>query len=665
MTWKPARLGAESWHLWVRVFTALVVPFAALKAAVVLYYATGGRSFEPTWKLASKSLMYFGSDILGAALLALVVLAVVALPLALGRPRIAHLLAGVLAGLLAGFEGASVISQVYMGGPLTLQALQAVAISEDSAGVSQAAMVSSMMDMLNPVSVAALLLPPVLALWAFHVPGPGLARWQGGRRWVLWGLLGAEAILTVVFVPLMVAGEIGIRIYSDGLEDSPSIIFLRSLALPVTEAFGDKVPLTDPFVLDVKAAHEVRPAGDLPPLAGAKPARTNVVFVMLESVGEVYQEDPLPFMPFLKALGSEGGHGTGAAWFKRHYSTFSLTTAAWFSMLCSELPYPSFKPVTRLNPSIPCRCLSETLADEGYRTILASSHPATWDQRTGFLKYRAFETSFDSLGNPRRPKAFTNKWGIDDAATVDEALSLLAKDDGRPFFLFLMLISGHHPFIASREQALHPAEDRLTEYKRALAHGDKQLARFYEGLKALGVDDTTLIVVVSDHGEAHGPQAGRNVLEPVVRVPLVMRGPQLEGLVVDSDLVTSHTDIPPTILGLLGIPVPCTMKGRNLLSDGGPRVAFFGGRPPKAQLGLLDGPWKFVLEDRRDAFLFNVIDDPEQRTNLAGQQPALAAQLEQRLRYVIAHAENLIPNYSAILRASGCNPRAPRSPQGH
>jgi arylsulfatase A-like enzyme len=656
MTVGPARLGAELGQLWIRVFVGLVLPFAALKAVLVLYFATGGRSFELSWKLGLKSLMYYGSDILGAALMALLVLALVLIPLALGRLRVAQVLAGVLAGLLASFEGASTISQIYMGGPLTLQAFQAVILAEDSAGVSQAAMASSLLDMLNPGSVALLLLPPVLALWGFHGPGRQLARWKGWGPRVLWGLLGAEVILTVVFVPLMVSGEIGLRIYSDGLEDSPSTKLLASLGSPLVERLSPSVVLEDPFRVDLGARHEIRPEAEKPPLAEARPARTNVVFVMLESVGEVYQEGAEPFMPFLKALGTESGEGTGGAWFKRHYSTFSLTTAAWFSMLCSELPYPSFKPVTRLNPSIPCRCLSETLAEEGYRTILASSHPATWDQRTGFLKYRAFERSFDSLSNPRRPQAFTNKWGIDDAATVDEALSLLAQDDGRPFFLFLMLISGHHPFIASREQAEHPAPDRLTEYQRALAHGDRQLRRFHDGLVRLGLDDKTLIVVVSDHGEAHGPQAGRNVLESVVRVPLVISGPQLEGLVLDSDLVTSHTDIPPTILGLLGIPVPCSMKGRNLVKDGLPQVAFFGGRPPKAQLGLLDGPWKFVLEDRRSGYLFNVMDDPDQHTDLAEAQPELAAELEQRLRYVIGHAENLIPNYGAILRASGCKP---------
>lgn len=638
----------EAFKLWVGCFSGLLVPFVLLKAGLVGYYATGGRSFEPLYKLLPKSLMYFGGEILGAALLAgLTVLLCLPL-LLLRRFRLAGLLAVGLLALVAVVAAASTASMAYMGGPLTLQAFQTVLISDDPAGVSDAAMLSSLTDMLNVFTVAALVLSPLLALWGFSFLGPRMPR--GRRGVILASLLAAEALLTVVFVPRMVSGEIGLRIYSDGLEQSPSTAFLESLALPLMERLGKNVVLEDPFVMDIAAKHEQRPAGEAPPLSGATPGKTNVVYVMLESVGETYQEETPALMPFLKSLGT----GPGGAWFKRHYSTYSLTTGAWFSMFCSEQPYPSFKPITRLFPAIPCRCLSETLADEGYRTILASSHPFAWDQRTRFLKHRRFEVSFDPFSNPRRPESFTTKWGIDDAATVDEALSYLEKGDGRPFFLFLMLISGHHPFIASREQEEHPAPDRLTEYTRALAHGDLQLRRFVEGLERLGLAESTMIVVVSDHGESHGQQAGRNVLEPVVRVPWVIRAPQLSGATVTSNLVTSHLDIPPTIMGLLGLPIPCTMKGRNLLADAAPELAFFGGRPPKAQLGLVDGPWKFVLEDRHRTYLYDISSDPEQRLDLASQRPDLVAEFETRLRYFIAHTENLISNYPAILKKSRC-----------
>lgn len=89
-------------------------------------------------------------------------------------------------------------------------------------------------------------------------------------------------------------------------------------------------------------------------------------------------------------------------------------------------------------------------------------------------------------------------------------------------------------------------------------------------LKQKGLDDNTLVVFTSDHGEnfgAHAAQCHKGNPEDVsVRVPLLMRMPGIlaEGRV--SRLLVGMLDMAPTLTGLLGRSVPSEWQGRDLAS---------------------------------------------------------------------------------------------------
>jgi arylsulfatase A-like enzyme len=76
------------------------------------------------------------------------------------------------------------------------------------------------------------------------------------------------------------------------------------------------------------------------------------------------------------------------------------------------------------------------------------------------------------------------------------------------------------------------------------------------------------VIVVGDHGESlgeHGEQThGLFVYESVTRVPLIIRAPaaRMRGRRV-ADVVRS-VDVMPTVLDLLGIPVPASVAGASL-----------------------------------------------------------------------------------------------------
>ena len=105
-------------------------------------------------------------------------------------------------------------------------------------------------------------------------------------------------------------------------------------------------------------------------------------------------------------------------------------------------------------------------------------------------------------------------------------------------------------------------------YDAEIAFLDAQLGRLFEFLKARGVWERLLVVIVADHGQAHGEQEfwghGERLLEPVIKVPLLIKLPhQDRGHRVSSPVQT--LDIVPTLAALLGVEAPVGCTGRSLL----------------------------------------------------------------------------------------------------
>ena len=89
---------------------------------------------------------------------------------------------------------------------------------------------------------------------------------------------------------------------------------------------------------------------------------------------------------------------------------------------------------------------------------------------------------------------------------------------------------------------------------------DRVIERVLDALDADGLAEDTIVVFTSDHGEmlgAHGGQQQKwhNAYEETVRVPLLVSGPGIEARDDGVDVATSHVDLLPTLLGLVGADV--------------------------------------------------------------------------------------------------------------
>ncbi|HEY3414635.1 MAG TPA: sulfatase [Armatimonadota bacterium] len=192
------------------------------------------------------------------------------------------------------------------------------------------------------------------------------------------------------------------------------------------------------------------------------------------------------------------------------------------------------------------------------------------------------------------------------------------------------------------------AAPQMEEWRRcyyAMVHLlDDELARLTAAIRDAGIDRDTVFVYSSDHGEMLGAQ-GRiqktTFYDEAARIPFLVRWPGRIPAGANCDACLNTPDIAPTLLGLLGLPVPEEMEGLDLSARA------MGLPGPEPDFAMLQGTghtylwedgheWRAVRTKRytyarylKDGFelLFDNTEDPYQLRNLAG-EPGSAPILE-------------------------------------
>lgn len=179
-----------------------------------------------------------------------------------------------------------------------------------------------------------------------------------------------------------------------------------------------------------------------------------------------------------------------------------------------------------------------------------------------------------------------------DRANVSSMLDFIDKrDPSKPFFSFIFFESPHARYHFPPESAIRrPYRDDINyatltkeelradivpiknRYINAVHHLDSQFDRVFTYLKDKNLLDSTIVILVGDHGEEfmeHGYWGHNSTfVDQQIRTPLVLWMPgQQQGKVVNS--MTSHMDIVPTLMPLLGVtnPISDYSIGHNLLKD--------------------------------------------------------------------------------------------------
>ncbi len=180
---------------------------------------------------------------------------------------------------------------------------------------------------------------------------------------------------------------------------------------------------------------------------------------------------------------------------------------------------------------------------------------------------------------------------------TDKAIAYLhnegnVRDTSKPFFMMVSYNPPHNPY-SSLEDCLEEdynlykdkplgellirpnADTTIAKAKSApyyfgsVTGVDRAFGRLMAELKALGLDENTIVIFSSDHGET---MCSQGVSDPKnspfiesLNVPFMVRMPQTLTPRIESGLMLSTPDVMPTLLGLCGLEkqIPQAVEGRN------------------------------------------------------------------------------------------------------
>ncbi len=292
--------------------------------------------------------------------------------------------------------------------------------------------------------------------------------------------------------------------------------------------------------------------------------------------------------------------------------------------------------------------LAETLRAAGYRTggfVAAFVLDSRWGLDQGFERYH---DEFDFRKFERVGLDTVQRPGDE---VLDAAFAWMDGVREERFFAWIHLYDPHWPY-----RAPEPWRSRITGYEEAaydaeVAFTDSLVSRLLDWLDAKELAGDTLLALIGDHGESLGRHReaahGFFIYDASMQVPFLLRAPYRQ--ITPGRRVSAQVrgiDLMPTVLELVGLPTPAPVQGVSLvpLADGSvPDLglwAYSESLYPRNHYGwsplhaLRNGLLHFISAPRAE--LFEVLEDPEQRRNLAPERPGQVRQLQRRLDELLA-----------------------------
>jgi Sulfatase len=148
---------------------------------------------------------------------------------------------------------------------------------------------------------------------------------------------------------------------------------------------------------------------------------------------------------------------------------------------------------------------------------------------------------------------------VSDEERVDQIINVLDHAD-RPVFIFAHLMDTHGPDFSFQEQVFSSGSSPSTpwdksRYKDAIFSFDGHVKKIYEHLAETGQLNHTVLVIYTDHGFLYATHE---------RLPIIIHFPENENAGRRHNNI-QITDIPPTLLDYLGLPIPAWMDGTSFL----------------------------------------------------------------------------------------------------
>lgn len=350
----------------------------------------------------------------------------------------------------------------------------------------------------------------------------------------------------------------------------------------------------------------------------------------------------------------------------------------------------------RLNPE------AETLGKQFKRAGYNTGYIGKWhldgyfreefvekDRRQGFDYWKALECTHDYFNSHYYEDGPVQKtWeGYDAHAQAKEACAYIkdhAKDD-KPFSLFLSWGPPHDPFkqvpqkyldlysdktkISLRpnvpDNSRNTALNELQGYYAHIAALDEAMGWILETIKNQGIEENTIVVFTSDHGDmlgSHGRSRKGVWYDESTCVPFLLKYPAITGSAGRKISMPINTpDIMPTLLGLCKIAIPYQVEGNDFskIVRGKEKELDYSAlivSPTKNVAGIefrgvRTDRFTYIKDLKGPLYLFDNTKDPYQMNNLVNTSSlnSLQNDMEKRLANALRLAnDDFLPEYRYI-----------------
>ncbi len=319
--------------------------------------------------------------------------------------------------------------------------------------------------------------------------------------------------------------------------------------------------------------------------------------------------------------------------------------------------------------------LAEHLGSHGYQTAAFVSS-SVLDRKFGFAQgFTFYDDDFSSSQSTVHQKLWDDlPEGLDRRAddTTGKVIDWLKqhRDPEQPFFLFIHYFDPHDPYVPPKQilSEIRPRKKRLTKLERQILKydgevkfTDREIGKLLGTLKQLSLQENTLVVVTSDHGEGLGQHGHMhhsiNIYEEQVRVPLIVRYPAVIPAGARFNEPVELVDLIPTILDLSNVSsngfsfqgksLAKVLQGKATLDADRPVYLYrkkFNSHCRKDLSGKpiwLDGDkygirwenWKYIEgKAEKTLELFNLAEDPFEHKNITNTFPGKGVELSAHIK---------------------------------
>ncbi len=402
------------------------------------------------------------------------------------------------------------------------------------------------------------------------------------------------------------------------------------------------------------------------PSNGRPKAPLNVLFITIDSlrVDVPWLGYSRPIAPNLTKLAEQ------SVVYTRAYSASSYTAKSVATMLSGRFASTLYRD-RRFFARYPASndFVAELLAPHGVRSV-------AWHGHMYFGRNSGFEQGFAEWKLVPGIK-FDSE--TDNEVTSEKmtalGLELLGKPEntGGRFFAWAHYMDPHDQY---QKHAEGPdfgkkARDR---YDSEIWYTDLWIGKLLDWAKTQAWWKNTVVIISADHGEAFGEhdmyKHAFELWEVLTRVPLVVHGPGIAPRRIEQR--RSHIDLAPTLLDLMGAPIPAGFQGKSLapeLYGAAPEsrepilleLAEDSHNPPRR--ALISDKWKLIDFGRERYQLFDLEADPGETQDLAARHPNELAMMKRALAAKYETLPTIAPYGGGKLREGG-KADGPTGPDG-